>query len=75
VRKSAVLIKSQERSLARIGIDIGGTFTDLIACGGDGQVLATHKLASTPDDPSRAAMQGAEELLRKAGLGLGEWEC
>ena len=60
--------------MARIGIDIGGTFTDLIACGGDGQVLATHKLASTPDDPSRAAMQGAEELLRKAGLGFGDVE-
>ena len=54
--------------MARIGIDIGGTFTDLIASGSDGQVLATHKLASTPDDPSRAAMQGARELLRKAGL-------
>ena len=62
------------RSLARIGIDIGGTFTDLIASGSDGRVLATHKLPSTPDDPSRAAMQGAEELLRKAGLAFDDVE-
>ena len=60
--------------MARIGIDIGGTFTDLIAADSDGSVLATHKLASTPDDPSRAAMQGAEELLRKAGLDFGDLE-
>ena len=60
--------------MARIGIDIGGTFTDLIASGRDGRVLATHKLASTPDDPARAAMQGAEQLLRKAGLEFGDVE-
>ena len=61
-------------SLARIGIDIGGTFTDLIAADRDGRVLATHKLASTPDDPARAAMQGAEELLSKARLDFGDVE-
>ena len=60
--------------MARIGIDIGGTFTDLIASDSGGKVLATHKLASTPDDPSRAAMQGAAELLRKAGLDFGDVE-
>ena len=60
--------------MARIGIDIGGTFTDLIAADRGGHVLATHKLASTPDDPSRAAMQGAEELLRKAGLDFADVE-
>ena len=60
--------------MARIGIDIGGTFTDLIAADRDGRVLATHKLASTPDDPARAAMQGAEELLSKARLDFGDVE-
>ena len=76
VRKSAVFIGARRGAdnLARIGIDIGGTFTDLIAAGRNGQVLATHKLASTPDDPSRAAMQGAEQLLRKAGLDFADIE-
>ena len=36
----------------RIGIDIGGTFTDLVAATEDGIVV--RKVSSTPDDPSRA---------------------
>ena len=34
-------------SFLRIGIDIGGTFTDLVAMSADG-VVTTHKTASTP---------------------------
>ena len=76
VRKSAFFPGARRGAdnLARIGIDIGGTFTDLIAADRDGHVLATHKLASTPNDPARAAMQGAEELLRKAGLAFRDVE-
>lgn len=33
----------------RIGVDIGGTFTDIVFLGDEGQVL-TRKVASTPDD-------------------------
>ncbi len=36
----------------RVGIDIGGTFTDLVAATSDG--IEVIKVASTPDDPSRA---------------------
>ena len=44
----------------RIGIDTGGTFTDLVRLGPGG--LAVHKLRSTPDDPSRAIVAGIEAL-------------
>ena len=40
----------------RIGIDVGGTFTDLAALEADG--LRVHKLASTPTDPGVAVLQG-----------------
>jgi len=43
-----------------LGIDTGGTFTDF-ALVVDGQVVV-HKLLSTPDDPSRAAVDGAEAI-------------
>ena len=42
-----------ERAMSyRIGIDVGGTFTDFLVLGGDGPRLV-HKTSSTPDDPSR----------------------
>lgn len=42
------------------GIDTGGTFTDFILF--DGARIRTHKVLSTPDDPSRAVLQGLREL-------------
>ncbi len=50
----------------RIGIDIGGTFTDLIAIGADGSVR-TCKTASTPADYSAGISVGLQALLRAAG--------
>jgi N-methylhydantoinase A len=45
----------------RIGIDVGGTFTDLVAVDDDGQVVLA-KSASTPNDPSLGVMEGLELL-------------
>ncbi len=43
----------------RIGIDTGGTFTDLVLL--DADKLRVHKVRSTPDDPSRAILAGLAE--------------
>jgi len=45
----------------RIGIDTGGTFTDLVALFPDG--LRHLKVPSTPDDPSRAVLEALERVL------------
>src|SRR5262249_41671270 len=47
----------------RIGVDIGGTFTDVCVVGADGRIVATTKLRTTPDDPSRAVVAGARAVL------------
>ena len=57
-------------SVARLGVDIGGTFTDLaLAAGGR---LHTLKVLTTPDFPERAVLDGLTAILAAAGLDLGE---
>ncbi len=46
--------------MIRIGIDTGGTFTDLVMLGRD--CVFVHKARSTPDDPSRAILAGIQEI-------------
>ncbi|MBN2083499.1 hydantoinase/oxoprolinase family protein [bacterium] len=54
----------------RIGVDTGGTFTDLVLDAGPGRGLLTHKLLSTPADPGRAVLIGIAAILEKLrGLG------
>jgi len=48
----------------RIGIDVGGTFTDLIAASTQDGKLTHHKTPSTPRDPSVAIATGICALLR-----------
>ena len=55
----------------RIGIDIGGTFTDF-ALLKDGEVIL-HKNLSTPEDRSLGVMEGLGKLADKEGLTLGEF--
>ncbi len=52
----------------RAGIDIGGTFTDVVFLGSDGTVLV-RKVASTPDDYSRAVLEGITQGIQELGTG------
>ena len=46
-----------------VGIDTGGTFTDLIAFEVDSGELRVTKVSSDPDDPSNAVMTALEDLF------------
>ncbi|PUA18421.1 hydantoinase/oxoprolinase family protein [Glaciimonas sp. PCH181] len=50
----------------RAGVDIGGTFTDIVLLGTDGSIH-TKKLSSTPDDYGRAIVTGLTSLLASLG--------
>src|SRR5262245_30814097 len=53
----------------RVGIDVGGTFTDFFVLGPE-DLRLVHKTSSTPDDPSRAVVEGLEEIARQLDIGL-----
>jgi N-methylhydantoinase A/oxoprolinase/acetone carboxylase beta subunit len=53
--------------MKRLGVDVGGTFTDLIYVDDEAGAVLVHKLPTTPDDPSRGTVQGIQELTAQAG--------
>ena len=56
-----------DRAEVRIAVDIGGTFTDIVLMKSDG-VLVESKVSTTPDDPSRAVVEGLVGLLRELDI-------
>ncbi len=54
----------------RVGIDIGGTFTDIVMLAADGTV-ATRKVSSSVDDYARAIIEGLTELLAAQSIEAG----
>jgi N-methylhydantoinase A len=53
----------------RVGIDIGGTFTDLVLIDDETGKRTVGKVLSTPEDPSEAVENGLVELLGHEGVG------
>ncbi|MBT2233299.1 hydantoinase/oxoprolinase family protein [Nonomuraea sp. NEAU-A123] len=53
----------------RIGVDTGGTFTDICLYDTTRDELRVFKVSSTPEDPGKAIIEGVAELLRTAGSG------
>jgi N-methylhydantoinase A len=51
----------------RIGVDIGGTFTDLVWVDDATGAVRVGKLLTTPKDPSQAVEQGVVTVLHDAG--------
>src|ERR1700733_1119737 len=51
-----------------IGVDVGGTFTDLVYCDMATGALSVHKVATTPADPSLGVMTGIAQLCDEAAV-------
>ena len=52
----------------RLGVDVGGTFTDLLVIDDATGRTFRDKVPSTPHDPSQAVIAGAKQLCDKAGI-------
>jgi len=53
----------------KIGIDVGGTFTDFLLVDAEGNP-EIYKVLSTPDDPSVAVMTGLGEMAKEKGMAV-----
>ena len=71
-RNAICYFKSQMSLAARIGVDVGGTFTDVILHEADGRVRV-HKLLSTPPSYDRAVVAAVSGLVNGgAAAGVAE---
>jgi len=57
-----------EQRRIRVGIDTGGTFTDVVAFDEQTGELVTTKTPSTPSNPADGFLSGIEKVLARTGL-------
>ena len=55
-----------------LGVDVGGTFTDVIVFDESTHELTIDKVLSTPANPSEGVLRGVEEATEKAGTSVSE---
>ena len=58
----------------RIGIDIGGTFTDFAMVDDDSGDVTLEKILTTPHDPSVAVLEGVSRLLGRGKVSITQVE-
>jgi len=56
------------QQIYRVGVDIGGTFTDIFLLSGDGSEIAIEKVLTTPRDPAAAVVNGLRALFAERGI-------
>lgn len=57
---------SKQKNKNKIGVDTGGTFTDIVMSV-NGSLL-THKVLSTPKNPADAVIQGVSEIIEQHNI-------
>src|SRR5437868_4199029 len=57
----------------RVGVDIGGTFTDIVLLGSDG-TIHTKKVSSSVGNYAQAIVEGLSDVFRETGLSGGAIE-
>ncbi len=58
--------------MIRLGVDVGGTFTDLVLIDDETGAISLNKVPTTPEDPSLGVIEGALEICEDAGVAPGD---
>ena len=61
---------SRQQNRCRAGVDVGGTFTDIIVVNDETGRFSIEKTLTTPSNPSEAIEAVLREDLRKAGISI-----
>ena len=56
----------------RLGVDVGGTFTDLLLFDEEKREIALAKVPTTPENQALGIMNGVDEITRQAEISPGE---
>ena len=56
----------------RLGVDVGGTFTDLMLAHDETREIFRVKTPSTPADPSEGVLVGVRRILEESGVAAGD---
>ncbi|CAN5124853.1 hypothetical protein BH24ACT16_BH24ACT16_03010 [soil metagenome] len=51
-----------------VAVDVGGTFTDVLAFNEETGELTEEKVLSTPEDPSQGVVSGMEKVCERLGI-------
>src|SRR5262249_11616806 len=68
----AALALAKGGAMLLIGVDVGGTFTDIVLTDTDTNTTVVHKVASTPEDSSRAVLRGVQAICAVARVALSD---
>jgi N-methylhydantoinase A/oxoprolinase/acetone carboxylase beta subunit len=60
--------------MKRLGVDVGGTFTDLIFVDDGTGAILVHKVPTTPEDPSRGTVEGLRQIADEAQTAPSEFD-
>src|SRR6266851_2455701 len=66
------MIQADDTSRFRIGIDTGGTFTDIVAVDAGSGAMHVTKVASTPSNPAIGLVRGVQQILDDMGAGIAD---
>jgi N-methylhydantoinase A len=56
----------------RLGVDVGGTFTDFALVDDMSGTICSHKQLTTPADPSLCVLAGIDYLLERETVSIGD---
>ena len=65
-------MSDSDKASLRLGVDVGGTFTDLLLIDERAGTTHTAKVPSTPEDSSVGVLNGIERLCEQAGIEPGD---